>query len=58
MEKAFDIPTLDESIKRNYEAGLLTLEEATRDFYRANWSFTVDIEYTKRKLGIKWGKNI
>ncbi|EGV6865808.1 hypothetical protein EZM72_23715 [Salmonella enterica] len=50
--KAFDIPALDRSLKRDFEAGLITLEEAAIEFSKANWTFFVDIEYTKKKLGL------
>jgi len=53
MTKAFDIPALDESLKRDFNNGLISIKEAAKEFYRANWSMTVDIEYTKKKLGVK-----
>jgi hypothetical protein len=50
--KSFDIPSFHESIKRDFEAGLITLEEAAIEFYKGNWTFSIDIEYTKKQLGI------
>lgn len=50
--KAFDIPGFHESVKMEYEAGLITLEEAAIEFYKGNWTHSIDIEYTKIKLGI------
>lgn len=50
--KAFDIPTFHESVKRDYEAGLITLEEAAIEFNKGNWTHYIDIEYTKKKLGL------
>lgn len=48
----FDIPAFHESVKIEYEAGLLTLHEAAIEFYKANWTHYINIEYTKRQLGI------
>ena len=50
--KAFDIPGFHESVKREFEAGEITLEEAAIEFYKANWTFYIDIKYTKEKLGL------
>ncbi len=50
MKKAFMIPALDESIKRDFEAGLITLEQAAIEFYKANWTPYIDMEYTREKL--------
>lgn len=52
VKKVFDIPSFSESIKKDFEAGLLTLEEAAIEFYKNNNTFFVDIEYTKKQLGI------
>jgi len=49
---AFNIPAFHESVKREYEAGLITLEEAATEFYKGNWTPFLDIEYTKKQLGI------
>ncbi|ELW2866013.1 hypothetical protein QMI71_004408 [Salmonella enterica] len=50
--KAFNIPGFHESIKRDFEAGLITLEKAAIEFYKGNWTSFIDIEYTKKQLGI------
>lgn len=50
--KEFDIPGIHESVKNEYEAGLITLEEAAIKFYKTNWTPYIDLEYTKKKLGI------
>ncbi|SHH69712.1 hypothetical protein SAMN05444147_11679 [Pectobacterium carotovorum] len=50
--KPFDIPSFHESVKKDFEAGLITLEEAAIEFYKGNWTHFVDIEYTKKILGI------
>lgn len=52
IKKSFNIPSFSESIKRDFEAGLLTLEEAAIEFYKNNNTFFIDIEYTKKQLGI------
>ncbi|CNK26363.1 Uncharacterised protein [Yersinia aldovae] len=51
-KKAFDIPSFHESVKIEFEAGLITLEEAAIEFYKANWTHYIDMEYTKKKLGL------
>jgi hypothetical protein len=51
-QKAFDIPSFHGSIKRDYEANLISLKDAALEFYRGNHTFHVDLEYTKRQLGI------
>lgn len=50
--KAFDIPSFHESVKRDFETGLITLEAAAIEFYKGNWTHFVDIEYTKKQLGL------
>ena len=50
----FDIPNILESLKRDYESGEITLEEAAKELYDANWIPRMnDLEKTKRLLGIK-----
>ncbi|HEC8324799.1 TPA: hypothetical protein RG501_RS13200 [Providencia rettgeri] len=50
--KVFDIPSLHESLKRDFETGVITLQEAAIEFFKCNWTPFVDIEYTKEKLGL------
>ncbi|EHX0164595.1 hypothetical protein K3R59_001831 [Salmonella enterica] len=52
-KKSFDIPNFSESLKKDFEAGTIRLKEAAIEFYKANWTAFVDIEYTKKQLGIK-----
>ncbi|WP_160187719.1 hypothetical protein [Escherichia coli] len=52
-KKPFDIPSFSESLKKDYEAGTIELKEAAIEFYKANWTAFVDIEYTKKQFGIK-----
>lgn len=50
----FDIPNILNSLKRDYESGEITLEEAAKELYAANWIPRMnDLEKTKRLLGIK-----
>ena len=51
-KKPFDIPNFDQSVKRDFEAGLITLEEASIEFYKGNRTEFIDIEYTKKQLGL------
>ncbi|CAO94886.1 Hypothetical protein ETA_pET490440 (plasmid) [Erwinia tasmaniensis Et1/99] len=50
--KAYDIPCFHESVKRDFESGLITLKQAATEFFKSNWTPFVDIEYTKKQLGI------
>ncbi|ENU4835420.1 hypothetical protein ACFH4J_003404 [Escherichia coli] len=52
QKKAFDITGFHDSVKNEFEAGKITLEEAAREFYEANWTPFIDMEYTKKNLGI------
>lgn len=52
-KKPFDIAGFHESVKRDYDTGLITLEQAAIEFYKGNWTPYIDIEYTKKKLGVK-----
>ena len=49
----FDIPNILDSLKRDYEAGRITLEEAAKELYDANWTNSIDLKKTKRLLGIE-----
>jgi len=51
-KKTFNIPGFHESVKRDFEAGLITLEQAATEFYKGNWTPFLDIEYAKKQLGI------
>ena len=53
IKKAFNIPSFSESVKKDFEAGLLTLEDAAIEFYKANYTFYIDFEYTKKQLQIQ-----
>ncbi|MCS8554267.1 hypothetical protein N0B36_22750 [Citrobacter sp. XY323] len=50
--KAFDIPCFHESVKKEFESGLITLKQAATEFYKGNWTPFIDMEYTKKQLGI------
>lgn len=50
--KALGIPSFHESVRRDFETGLITLEEAAAEFHKGNWTGFVDIEYTKKQLGL------
>lgn len=50
--KIFKIPGFHESVKRDFEAGLITLEQAAIEFYKGHWTAFVDTDYAKKHLGI------
>lgn len=51
-KEPFDIPGFDESLRRDLQSGSITLEDAAREYYRANHTFSVDLEYTKKTIGL------
>lgn len=51
-KKALNIPSFHESLKKDFDAGLITLNQAAIEFYKSNWTTFVDVEYTKKHLGI------
>ena len=53
-KKPFDVASFHDSVKNDFEAGLITLEKAAIEFYKGNWTSYLDIEYTKKKLGVKF----
>jgi hypothetical protein len=52
MAKAFNIPGFHESVKRDFDAGVITLEEAAKEFFVGGWTTYINIEYAKEKLGV------
>lgn len=51
-EKPLSIPTLDVSLKRDLDAGLITIKEAAVELFKSNWIPFVCVEQAKKKLGI------
>jgi hypothetical protein len=37
MANEYNIPTLDQSLRRNYEAGKVTMRQVREQLYRAGW---------------------
>ena len=56
-KKPFDVAIFHESVKMDFETGLITLEQAAIEFHKGNWTPFIDIEYAKKKLGVKAMKN-
>ncbi|MGR5465288.1 hypothetical protein ACPV5G_20335 [Photobacterium damselae] len=50
--RTFKILGFHESVRKDFETGLITLQQAAVEFYRANWTPYIDIEYTMQQLGI------
>ncbi|MGR5465223.1 hypothetical protein ACPV5G_19990 [Photobacterium damselae] len=50
--QAFNILGFHASVRKDFEAGLITLQQAAVEFYRANWTPYLDIEYTMQQLEI------
>lgn len=48
--KAFDIPSILESLRREINAGDTTIEQAATELYRAGWTNFVDIETTRELI--------
>jgi len=51
--KAFDIPTITNSLKADLEAGNITLTDAAEELFRAGWTNFVDVKATARILGVE-----
>lgn len=49
-KEPYKIPTITESLKRDLTAGLITIEEAAAELYKANLTFYVDIDRAKELL--------
>lgn len=52
MQKPFNIPNVSQSLRRQFEAGKITIKEAAREFHRYNLTPFVDYAYTRKKLGL------
>ena len=52
MSKApYNIPTIDKSLRRDVESGIITIEDAARELARASWFMgLVDVEETRNAL--------
>lgn len=51
MEKEpLNIPTLHESLYKDYKAGKLTLEECAMEFHKCGWDNFVDVKRTAKRL--------
>ena len=48
--EAFDIPCILDSLRREIDAGTMTIEQAARELCRAGWTNFVDIEETRELL--------
>jgi hypothetical protein len=48
--KAFDIPSIHESIRREHQKGHISLEEAAREWHRSGHTSFVDLNYARRQL--------
>jgi len=47
---SFDIPTVDKSLYWDYAAGLISINDAAREFNRCGWTNFVDEKYTLKKF--------
>lgn len=47
---SYNIPALDESLYWEFVAGIITIDDAARDFAKANWTPFLDMEYTQKKF--------
>ncbi len=46
----FDIPAIEESLKRDYKKGNLTLEQIAKELYQAGHTCYIDLEYAKKVI--------
>ena len=50
VDGSFDIPTVDKSLYWDYAAGLISINDAAREFNRCGWTNFVDEKYTLKKF--------
>lgn len=48
-----DIKTLDQSLREKYYAGEITMKEAAERFHKAGWDTHVDLEATRKRIGVR-----
>ena len=48
--KAFSIPNIIDSLKRDIENGTITLDDAAKELYYAGWTNYIDIRKTRELL--------
>ena len=51
-QKPFNIPTIHESLKRDYHAKQLTLTEVAWELFRTNWTSQPDLNYAAQTVGV------
>jgi hypothetical protein len=49
-QKPFDIPSITDSLRRDLNAGIITIEEAATELHLAGWTTYIDIEHARRVL--------
>lgn len=49
-EKPLSVPSMDESLSRDYHNGELTIQEVAEELHEAGWTSSVDIEYAKKMV--------
>lgn len=50
VDGSFNIPTVDKSLYWDYAAGLISINDAAREFNRCGWTHFVDEKYTLKKF--------
>lgn len=51
--KAFNIPSITQSLRADVDEGRITLYEAAEELHISGWTNYIDVEKTKRLLGLK-----
>ena len=52
-KEAFNIPSIHESIRADYDSGKITLYEAALEWYKAGWTPYISLDYARKKLNVK-----
>ena len=52
-KEAFNIPSIHESIRADYDSGKITLYEAALEWYKAGWTPYISHDYARKKLNVK-----
>ena len=49
-KKAFNIPGIDQSLKKDFENGKITIDEVALEYHKAGFTNEIDIDYAKRMM--------
>ena len=51
-QKAYEIPNIIDSLRRDLETKAITIDEAATELHIAGWTNHIDVEHTRKILGV------